>query len=196
MQGRQGLMATTSRRGARVCIRCMLSMTYLVMLVLGPARHGAGGRRLTQGDVYMSRRTLALGVALLAAIACAGCGKSSSSGGGEQGGIKTGPGVTSTKIRLGVLTDLSGVFAPLGQAITQGQQAYWKQQNAAGGVSDRKVTLTVKDHGYDPQNAVTLYRDVEPKVLALQQLLGSPITAALLPTLERDTMYSALAAWP
>src|SRR3954447_16462816 len=196
MQERQGLMATTSRRGAPSPHRFTLSMTYLVMIVLGPARHGAAGRRLTQGDVYMSRRTLALGVALLAAIACAGCGKSSSSGGGEQGGIKTGPGVTSSKIRLGVLTDLSGVFAPLGQALTQGQQAYWKEKNQAGGVCNRKVTLSVKDHGYDPQKAVTLYRDMSTKILGLQQLLGSPITAALLPSLERDSMYSALAAWP
>jgi len=144
----------------------------------------------------MSRKALAIGLSLLVALAFAACGKSSSSGGGEQGGIKTGPGVTSKTIRLGVLTDVSGVFAPLGLALTQGNQAYWKEQNRAGGVCNRKVTLTVKDHGYDPQKAVTLYRDMSTKILGLQQLLGSPITAALLPSLERDSMYSALAAWP
>jgi ABC-type branched-subunit amino acid transport system substrate-binding protein len=144
----------------------------------------------------MSRRALSIGLALLVALAFAACGKSSTSGGGEQGGIKTGPGVTTKSIRLGVLTDLSGVFAPLGQALTQGQQAYWKQQNQAGGVCNRQVTLTVKDHGYDPQKAVTLYRDMSSNILGLQQLLGSPVTAALLPSLERDSMYSSLAAWP
>ena len=145
----------------------------------------------------MNRRPVAVALTLVCALPLAACGKSSDSGGGgEQGGIKTGPGVTSKTIRLGVLTDESGVFAPLGLALTQGNQAYWKEQNAAGGVCDRKVTLTIKDHGYDPQKAVTLYRDVAPNILALQQLLGSPVTAALLPQLERDDMYSALAAWP
>ena len=135
------------------------------------------------------------------ALGLAACGKSSSSsssGGSSstQGGIKTGPGVTKSTITLGVLTDLSGVFAALGSVLTQGQQAYWKEQNAAGGVCQRQVKLVVRDHGYDPQKAVTLYRDLSGNVLALQQLLGSPITAALLPSLERDSMYSALAAWP
>ena len=144
----------------------------------------------------MTRRASVIGLSLLAAVAIAACGKSSSSGGGEQGGIKTGPGVTAKTIHLGVLTDLSGVFAPLGLAITQAEQAYWKQQNAAGGVCNRKVVLSVKDHGYDPQKAVTLYRDMAPNILGLQQLLGSPVTAALLPQLERDSMYSSLSAWP
>jgi ABC-type branched-subunit amino acid transport system substrate-binding protein len=150
----------------------------------------------------MSRRfatALATGALLVpAALGLAACGKSSNSstGSSSSGGIKTGPGVTSKTISLGILTDLSGVFAALGAPLTQANQAYWKQQNAAGGVCNRTVKLTVKDHGYDPQKAVTLYRDMAPNVAALQQLLGSPITAALLPSLEKDSMYSALAAWP
>src|SRR3954452_4576033 len=150
----------------------------------------------------MSRRfatAIATGALLVpAALGLAACGKSSNSstGSSSSGGIKTGPGVTSKTISLGILTDLSGVFAALGAPLTQANQAYWKQQNAAGGVCNRTVKITVKDHGYDPQKAVTLYRDMAPNVAALQQLLGSPITAALLPTLEKDSMYSALAAWP
>src|SRR3954470_20676862 len=150
----------------------------------------------------MSRRfatAIATGALLVpAALGLAACGKSSnsSSGSSSSGGIKTGPGVTSKTISLGVLTDLSGVFAALGAPLTQANQAYWKQQNAAGGVCNRTVKLTVRDHGYDPQKAVTLYQDLSPNVAALQQLLGSPITAALLPSLERDSMYSGLAAWP
>jgi ABC-type branched-subunit amino acid transport system substrate-binding protein len=143
-------------------------------------------------------RALVVVAALAATVALAACGKSSSSSSGstKQGSIKAGPGVTSKQITLGVLTDLSGVFAPLGQALTQGQQAYWQDQNAAGGVCQRKVKLIVKDHGYDPQKAVTEYRDVSSNILALQQLLGSPVTAALLPQLERDSMYAGLSAWP
>ena len=63
-------------------------------------------------------------------------------------------------------------------------------------MGNRQVNLIVKDHGYDPQKAVVQYRDVGPKIAALQQLLGSPITAALLPTLKTDRMLSLLSAWP
>jgi ABC-type branched-subunit amino acid transport system substrate-binding protein len=138
-----------------------------------------------------------LAVVLVAAglVACGSKGTESSSEGGG-GDIKAGPGVTASTIKLGALTDLSGVFAPLAQPLTQANQLYWKQQNAKGGVCSRKVELEVKDHGYDPQKAVVQYRDFSSGVLGLQQLLGSPITAALLPTLKDDSMISLLSAWP
>ena len=134
---------------------------------------------------------------LLVALVLTACGKSEENGGGEgAGGVKGGPGITDKEITLGVLTDLTGVFGPLGQSLTDAQKAYWKQQNAAGGVCGRQVKLVVKDHGYNPQKAVTQYRDLEPQVASLQQLLGSPITVALLPTLERNSMLAQLSAWP
>jgi len=139
---------------------------------------------------------------LLAAFA-AGCGSkgadnttSSGGGGGSSGSIKTGPGVAAKTITLGVLTDLSGVFAPLGKPTVQGNQLFWKERNAQGGVCNRTVRLVVKDHGYDPQKAVVQYRELSSGVAGLQQLLGSPITAALLPSLKSDQMLSLLAAWP
>jgi ABC-type branched-subunit amino acid transport system substrate-binding protein len=139
-----------------------------------------------------------LAVALIA-IGLAACGSkgssdsSSSSGGGS---IKGGPGVTASTIKLGVLTDLSGVFAPLAKPLTQANQLFWKQQNAKGGVCKRTVQLVIKDHGYDPQKAVVQYRDMSQSVAGLQQLLGSPVTAALLPTLKTDSMLALLSAWP
>lgn len=149
-----------------------------------------------------TRRSLAswLAVAMLLAGVVAGCGgkgdDEQAAGGGEAGALKTGPGVTDSTITLGLLTDVSGVFAALGKPVVQGTQLYWEDQNAAGGVCDRRVELTVKDHGYDPQKAVVLYRELSSEVAALQQMLGSPMTAALLPTLKRDSMLSMLAAWP
>ncbi len=136
-----------------------------------------------------------LGAAALLAVPVAGCGsKGESSGGGSSGGVKTGPGVTADSITLGYLTDLSGVFAPLAKPIVQGTQQYWKQEG--GKVCGRTVKFITKDHGYDPQKAVVQYRDLQGKVAALQQLLGSPITAAILPSLKSDSMVSLLSAWP
>jgi ABC-type branched-subunit amino acid transport system substrate-binding protein len=136
-----------------------------------------------------------LSVAVIAGglVACGSKGTGSSSGGGS---IKAGPGVTAKTIKLGVLTDLSGVFAPLAKPLTEANQLYWKDQNAKGGVCQRKVQLTIKDHGYDPQKAVVQYRDISSGIAGLQQLLGSPVTAALLPTLKQDSMLSLLSAWP
>jgi ABC-type branched-subunit amino acid transport system substrate-binding protein len=137
------------------------------------------------------------GIAALLLAVAAGCGsKGESSSSGSSGGIKTGPGITGKTITLGVLTDLSGVFAPLATPLTQANQMFWKDQNAKGGVCNRTVNLIIKDHGYDPQKAVVQYRDMGPKVAGLQQLLGSPITSALLPSLKADRMVSLLSAWP
>jgi ABC-type branched-subunit amino acid transport system substrate-binding protein len=152
----------------------------------------------------MSRSTKSLAGSLLVClllVVLAGCGSKgsdnkSSSGGGSSGAVKTGPGVTSKTITLGVLTDLSGVFAPLGKPTMQANQLFWKERNAQGGVCGRTVNLVVKDHGYDPQKAVVQYRELSSQVAGLQQLLGSPITAALLPSLKSDGMLSLLAAWP
>ena len=71
------------------------------------------------------------------------------------GALKTGPGVTAKTISLGVLTDTSGVFAGLGGPLVEGNQLFWKLQNAKGGVCGRQVELIVKDHGYDPQKGVS-----------------------------------------
>jgi len=147
----------------------------------------------------MSRRiprALVIAALLGAALAVAACGKSSGGGGSSSSGVKTGPGIADKTITLGVQTDLSGVFAALASVITQANQLYWKQQNAAGGVCGRSVKLIVKDHGYDPQTAVTQYRDISSDVAALQQVVGSPVSAALLPTWKRDDMLALLAAWP
>src|SRR4051794_1521569 len=122
------------------------------------------------------RGTLRIVAAVALCVAVGACGKSSSSSSsGSEGGVKVGPGVTAKTITLGVLTDLSGIFSPFGQPGTQAHQLYWKEQNAKGGVCHRQVKLLVKDHGYDPQKAVVQYRELNAKVAAMQDLLGSPI---------------------
>jgi ABC-type branched-subunit amino acid transport system substrate-binding protein len=134
-------------------------------------------------------------LALALALVFAACGKSDDDEAGGGGGVKTGPGVNAETIRVGILTDLSGPFAAGIRPQVRTMQAYWEQQNANGGVCERSVSIDVQDHGYDPQRAVSLYRSMEPDVAALQQLQGSPMIAALLPTLERDTMYAGGMGW-
>lgn len=131
----------------------------------------------------------------LVASACSTKAKKHDDGGGGGGGVKAGPGVTSSTINLGVLTDLSGVFAVLGKSVTQGAQLYFDDLNKAGGICGRTVKLNIKDDGYDVQKAVGLYADMSPNVLGMEQLLGSPINAALKQNVESDKMFTIPVSW-
>ncbi|HWD01038.1 MAG TPA: ABC transporter substrate-binding protein [Amycolatopsis sp.] len=142
------------------------------------------------------RSAMALGAAatLLVAAGCSTKGNNSNSGGGS-GNIKAGPGVTDSTITLGVLTDLSGVFAVLGKTVTQGAQLYFNDLNAQGGICGRKVELNIKDDGYNVQRAVGAYSDMKQQVLGMEQLLGSPINAALKQNVESDKMFTIPVSW-
>ncbi|MFD4113175.1 ABC transporter substrate-binding protein [Streptomyces niveus] len=135
-----------------------------------------------------TRRTNAprTGAALLVvlALALAGCSGKATEGDGKDsdgaaGGVKTGQGVSDKTISLGVLTDMTGVYASLGKSVTQAQQLWADQTNKAGGICGRTVELTVRDHGYDPQKAVAAYTELEPDVLGFAQFIGSPFVAAV-----------------
>ncbi len=145
-------------------------------------------------------RARALSLAAVAALALAACSTSdpseaSGSGGSGSDEVETGNGVTDDQITVGVLTDLSGPFAAGAAVQVTEFKAYWDQVNADGGICDRDVVVDVQDHGYDPQKAVTLYRSMAPDVVALQQVLGGPTSAAVLPLAEQDDLYVGGVGW-
>lgn len=114
---------------------------------------------------------------------------------GSQGDVKTGNGVTDDTITVGMLTDLSGPFAAGAAIQVTETKAYYGQVNSDGGICGRKVQVQVQDHGYDPQKAVTLYRSMAANVVALQQVLGGPTSAAVLPLAEADDLYLGGFGW-
>ncbi|WP_407562153.1 ABC transporter substrate-binding protein [Streptomyces sp. 184] len=131
---------------------------------------------------HRPRQAAAFAIAAALALTAAGCSSKANdddegSGGGSE--LRVGDGVTATTIPLGVLTDMTGVYATLGKSVTQAQQLYVDQLNADGGVCGRKVELTVRDHGYDPQKALSAYTELEPEVLGFPQFIGSPYVAAV-----------------
>lgn len=131
-------------------------------------------------------------------LAAAGCGtKAEDEAAPEAAGeVKTGAGISGNTIKLGLLTDLSGVFASQGKDLTNGAVLYWQQRNAEGGVCGKyDVELDVKDHNYNVQNATQLYSGMSGDVLALQQTLGSPVNTALDPQFTADSMVNIPAAW-
>ncbi|MGC5039058.1 ABC transporter substrate-binding protein [Streptomyces sp. DT190] len=137
----------------------------------------------------------ALAALLLTATGCSSKADSSGSTGDGADGVRTGPGVTDKVIRLGALTDLTGPYATLGKSIVQAQQMWADEVNAGGGICDRRVEIVVKDHGYDVQKAVTAYADLSSDVVALPQVIGSPVMAALLDDIERDKVLTFPQAW-
>ena len=149
---------------------------------------------------HRTRTTLALAgsLAVLAACSTEAPDAVNAEGGGEGAGesdVQTGTGVTDDTITVGMLTDLSGPFAANAAPQVAGIQAYWDMVNEEGGVCGRDVEVEVQDHGYDPQRAVSLYRSMAPNVVALQQVLGSPVVAALLPLAEEDDLYVGGMGW-
>jgi ABC-type branched-subunit amino acid transport system substrate-binding protein len=122
------------------------------------------------------------------AVAAAACGTPSPP-------VKTGTGVSNTAIRLGVLSDLSGPFGPLGEAVVQGNQLYVDKLNAGGGVCGRKVELDVQDTGFDTDKAVQLYFKMEPTVLGLLQVVGSDITSKITPDMLQQQVMAAPTSW-
>ncbi|MEU4995914.1 ABC transporter substrate-binding protein [Streptomyces sp. NPDC021622] len=128
------------------------------------------------------KRATAAVTALAALLALAACSSKANDDDGDKkgaGGVKTGDGISGKTINLGVLTDMTGVYATLGKSVTQAQQLYVKQTNADGGICGHKLKLTIRDHGYDPQKAVAAYTELEPDVLGFAQFIGSPFVAAV-----------------
>ncbi|MFE9647646.1 ABC transporter substrate-binding protein [Streptomyces sp. NPDC006365] len=129
---------------------------------------------------YAARAAAGALAALLVLAGCSSKAQDDDKGDGAAAGeVKTGDGISGKTIKLGALTDMTGVYATLGKSVTQAQQLYVKQLNADGGVCGYKVALSVRDHGYDPQKAVAGYTELEPDVLGFAQFIGSPFVAAV-----------------
>jgi len=143
--------------------------------------------------------------ALLAAsvlAAASGCSTkapdtaSSGGGGGGEGEVAVGRGIEGSTIKLGVLTDLTGVFAALGADLSNAHTLFWEKQNAGDKVcGEYTVELDTQDTGYVPANGVQLYSGMKDEVLAMQQTIGSPINAALSEQYEAENVVNIPPAW-
>ncbi|WP_330229050.1 ABC transporter substrate-binding protein [Nocardia sp. NBC_00508] len=97
-------------------------------------------------------------------------------------------------IYLGVLSDLtSGPFAALGKDIHNGQLAFWKAVNEAGGIGGKyevDITTYTEDTAYDLQKHAEAYERVEPHVLALSMSLGTVQTQRVLARMDAANMVA------
>lgn len=142
-------------------------------------------------------------LSLVVAFTAVGCGGGSSGtsstagGSGNTGGGagSTAPGVTKDKIVLGQLTDLTGTWGPSGKMYLSGVQLWVDSVNGDKGVCNRKVELLVRDHKSNPQDAVTIYNEMQPQIFAMTAILGSGPVLQIAPKLEKDKIVSSTYAW-
>jgi ABC-type branched-subunit amino acid transport system substrate-binding protein len=127
------------------------------------------------------------------ALGACGTGSSKSTESGSSSGktIQGGPGVdVATKtIRIGDIGALTGPAAPLGAEVAAGHRAYFNALNDRGGIDGWKVKLVVKDSGYQPQQHVQLYDELQNSV-ALLNSFGSPTTKAIQPQLDQQKLVT------
>ncbi|MEU2030401.1 ABC transporter substrate-binding protein [Nocardia amamiensis] len=97
-------------------------------------------------------------------------------------------------IYLGVLSDLtSGPFAALGKDIHNGQLAFWKAVNEAGGIGGKyevDITTYTEDTAYDLQKHAEAYERIEPHVLALSMSFGTVQTQKVLAKMDAANMVA------
>jgi ABC-type branched-subunit amino acid transport system substrate-binding protein len=132
-------------------------------------------------------------VLITSATGCSNKAQNSSSGGGSNAAsVKTDKGVVGKTITLGVLTDLTAVFAALGKDLTNSNGLYWKNHKVC---NTYDVKLDVQDTGYVPQKGVQLYSGMKDSILGMQQTIGSPINTALAPQYQADSIVNFPSAW-
>ena len=98
-----------------------------------------------------------------------------------------------TAIKIGVVTPLSGTYAPIGQQVRWGLELAARDINAAGGIAGRKVDLIFEDEEANPsvavQKAEKLFQ-VE-KVDFLTGTVNSASTLAVAQLAERNSKLAA-----
>jgi ABC-type branched-subunit amino acid transport system substrate-binding protein len=115
---------------------------------------------------------------LVFALIISGCGGKESQAPPEE---------TPTEIKIGALAPLSGVLAPLGEAMKQGADLAAEVLNAQGGMNGRQVVLIWEDDKGDPETAAERARKLieQDKVELMLGSIASSSTVAVLPVVER-----------
>lgn len=113
-------------------------------------------------------------------------------GGGE---LEEAPGFDGETIRVGIISDLSGPAAVIGEPLTNGNRVFFEALNADGGVAgEYPVELVEVDSTYNPATGVQVYNQIKEDVAIIGQILGTPVTNAIIESLEQDGIIASPAS--
>jgi ABC-type branched-subunit amino acid transport system substrate-binding protein len=134
--------------------------------------------------------------ALIALLGLAACGRDDDDDGGDGGELATVPGFDGETITVGAITPETGPVEVIGAPLTNGNRVWFEYLNdAEGGIAGQyPVELEVVDSRYQPPTAVQQYNRIKDDVVMLAQLLGTPITTAVLPQLRSDNIVASPAS--
>lgn len=152
-----------------------------------------------------------LAVLLSFALVTAACGddddstdEGSTDDGGDDSGDDSGdaggelaeaPGFDGETIKIGVISDLSGPAAVIGEPLTNGNRVFFEALNAEGGIAgEYPVELVEVDSTYNPATGVQVYNQIKDDVAFIGQILGTPITNAILESLKQDGLMASPAS--
>ena len=92
-------------------------------------------------------------------------------------------GIGADEVLLGMVNAQTGPASALGQEMRDGALAYFSRINAAGGVYGRRLSLAVRDDGYEPSRTARQTRELIDSrgVFALFGYVGTPTSRAALP---------------
>lgn len=95
------------------------------------------------------------------------------------------PGVSSSTIRIGSCSALSGPASFLGIQTQMGALAYFNFVNDTGGVHGRKIELKSRDDAYNPETASSCFNSlIKDDVFATGFFVGTPTAAKYIPLAE------------
>jgi branched-chain amino acid transport system substrate-binding protein len=97
-------------------------------------------------------------------------------------------GISSDTVKVGIITDTTGVVADYGRHLLMGVSDYIKHINEKGGIHGRKLHLIHEDDQYKIPLAIAAFEKLVTKdeVLAILHCGGTPQTIALLPKIEKE----------
>lgn len=115
------------------------------------------------------------------------------------GDVTTGVGVTDEAIKIGLLADLTGIFASTVVPLTDGAEAYFERLNAAGGAAGRQIDYITVDTGYDVPTHQQFYDEFastgDSGVAFIGFSTGSPHTASIRESLTDDGVGAIPLSW-
>jgi branched-chain amino acid transport system substrate-binding protein len=102
------------------------------------------------------------------------------------------PGVTKDKIIIGTISPLTGSLAMVGIPIADAVKDYFSLINEQGGIHGRKIEVLREDDKYEPPQAIASLKKLidRDKIFACASTSGTPITAAVTPTVEKEKLPS------
>jgi len=147
---------------------------------------------------HLLRRPLTLAVALLLLAGCGGAGESGAGAESEAAGSASDAAAGGSEaaaldgepIRIGMLTELSGPFAPWGASVRNGMRMAVQDINSEGGVDGQPLELVERDTQSTPEEGVTALRGMIERdgVVAAGGVISSDVGLATARIAEQEQL--------